>query len=393
MNKRILWITLGGVALLLVLGLGAAGGAALTYVFLQGVPRAAAAALTQAAEDGILIAAVDPDGPAAKAGLRRGDILLEVAGQPVNDLAALRQALRDNAGGGAIGLTVQRGDERLSLTANLAEGEAQAYLGLTSCGEPGRTIAFGPGAVFAGELRGALITEVLADTPAATAGLEVGDHILAVDGRELAPDFTLADALAAHKPGDSVTLTVTRPEAEARKVTVTLGEDPDEAGKAYLGVRYFLAPGFSRSDILPPPFGAAPFEHDFFLDLPDDLERGVVIGKVVEGGPAAAAGLQAGDVITAINDEPLESPRALTESVAGHKPGEVLRLTVRRAGESEPLTIAVTLGEHPDQAGRAYLGVSALGFFERHMTPGEPAWPFELPRREDRERRPGGSDV
>jgi hypothetical protein len=44
-------------------------------------------------------------------------------------------------------------------------------------------------------------------------------------------------AIAERQPGDTLTLTVAEPgEAETQEVIVTLGEDPDEAGKAYLGV-------------------------------------------------------------------------------------------------------------------------------------------------------------
>jgi S1-C subfamily serine protease len=71
---------------------------------------------------------------------------------------------------------------------------------------------------------------VTAGSPAARAGLEAGRHdvIVAVDGRRIHTAAELANAVAAHKPGDQITLHVLRGTA-ARDVTVTLGDVPTSA--------------------------------------------------------------------------------------------------------------------------------------------------------------------
>jgi putative serine protease PepD len=75
--------------------------------------------------------------------------------------------------------------------------------------------------------RGVAIGQVTAGSPAARAGLEAGrrDVIVAVDGRRIRTAAELADAVAAHKPGDRITLHVLRGTA-ARDVAVTLGDAP-----------------------------------------------------------------------------------------------------------------------------------------------------------------------
>jgi membrane-associated protease RseP (regulator of RpoE activity) len=83
----------------------------------------------------------------------------------------------------------------------------------------------------------ALITDVMAGSPADKAGLRRGDIILAVDGKRLSRSYSLADALAEHKPGDQVTLTVWE-RGRRREFTVTLAPHPDDASRPYLGVRY-----------------------------------------------------------------------------------------------------------------------------------------------------------
>jgi S1-C subfamily serine protease len=85
---------------------------------------------------------------------------------------------------------------------------------------------------------GALISQVTADSPAAQAGLQSGDIITAVDGTEVNADHDLVTLIKQHKPGDEVTLTVSRGLQEPRQVKVILGEKPGEAGTPYLGVYY-----------------------------------------------------------------------------------------------------------------------------------------------------------
>lgn len=69
-----------------------------------------------------------------------------------------------------------------------------------------------------------------------------------------------------------------------------------------------------------------------------DIERGALITRVEEGGNAALAGLQAGDVITAIEGRPVKDLHHLHESLARHKIGERVPITVWRHGESSTLT-------------------------------------------------------
>lgn len=90
------------------------------------------------------------------------------------------------------------------------------------------------------------------------------------------------------------------------------------SGRAYLGVRIALS------------FGG----------------NGALISSVNAGSPAAQAGLQAGDTITAIDGNATPSPETLTEALAGLSPGNVARVTVIGQDGSQR-TVSVTLGELP----------------------------------------------
>lgn len=85
---------------------------------------------------------------------------------------------------------------------------------------------------------GVLVLEVMDDTPASAAGLEVCDVITHVDGKAVEDAEALVDAITEHEPGDEVTLTVFRPgEGETTEIAVTLTEHPDDEAQGYLGVR------------------------------------------------------------------------------------------------------------------------------------------------------------
>jgi S1-C subfamily serine protease len=398
-NKRVLRVVGLIAALVLVFVIGAAAGGGIVFAATRiGPLNHTPVALAQQpdSEPGIVIAAVAPDGPAAQAGLKRGDILLKFNGEAVNNAQELVGHLGDLKSGDQVELTVLHGDEERTLTATLGDRNGQPYLGVSPCGGlPG-----GQGRVYLQMTGpGARIIEVVPDSPAARAGLKAGDLIAAVDGQKLDSEHSLADLIAQHKPGDSVTLEVTSPGEESREVTVELGENPDKAGAAYLGVQYLPTPPIQPSDGQSSPLGNLPFDGHpfggkrFFISPGAQVEQGAVVRSVVEGSPAEAAGLKQGDIITAIDGEALDGPQALVDAVAQHQPGDVLKLTVYRpqdeaqGGEAPQgggtLELEATLAEHPDKAGQAYLGVATGGFFRMRRFDGNQ----QLPGLEDLQRR------
>jgi S1-C subfamily serine protease len=98
------------------------------------------------------------------------------------------------------------------------------------------------------------------------------------------------------------------------------------------------------------------------LNLP--VSKGALVQSVTPGGPAEKAGIQGGnisahldtgeaiqiggDIITRIDDKEIASADDLTSAVAGRKPGDKVRVTIRRGDETK--TVVITLGEQPAQA-------------------------------------------
>ena len=76
--------------------------------------------------------------------------------------------------------------------------------------------------------------------------------------------------------------------------------------------------------------------------------RGALVMGVERGSPAARAGLRQGDLVTALNGEPVATSRALVRGVAGLPPGETVRLTLTRGGRSQE--VAVQIGRRPNDS-------------------------------------------
>lgn len=323
-------------------------------------------------EKGVLVAGVFQDSPADKAGIVRGDILLSVDGQDVNKVADLTGILAKHKAGDALQFAVQHGDSQKTVSVTLAEPPAQnstqnnnaqptnpmpkwfqgsgPYLGIVPVGAGeglGRIerFEFGTNAAHPG----AYITEVAAGSPAEKAGLKQGEVITSVDGTAIDKQNSLSSLLANHKPGDTVKLAVTAADGTSRDVSVTLGDNPQKQGSPYLGV---ATGGFGR-------FGQggknAPF-HQFAPNLVG--HPGAFIQTVTAGSPAEKAGLKQGNLIEAVDGKKIDGPQALSDIIASHKPGDTIAVTVYDAQASKSSDVQLTLGDNPQKAGTAWMGIS-----------------------------------
>jgi serine protease Do len=72
-----------------------------------------------------------------------------------------------------------------------------------------------------------------------------------------------------------------------------------------------------------------------------------MVDQPQNGSPAARAGIQSGDVVTALNGTPVKDSRDLARKVTALAPGSSVKLDIFRSGESKTLT--VTLDELPSQ--------------------------------------------
>ena len=159
---------------------------------------------------------------------------------------------------------------------------------------------------------GALVSTVNENSPAQAAGLEPGDVIISFDGKMIDKMRDLPRIVAETEIGKTVPVEVVR-NGESIEVQVTLGE----LEKAELvGIVNDEATGDGQSfDQLGFAVENLTAELAAELGLEADM-RGVVVTEVANGGPAAAKGLQVGDIIKRFGQRRVEDAADLGKSVA-----------------------------------------------------------------------------
>jgi serine protease Do len=155
---------------------------------------------------GALVASVQADGPAARAGLQRGDVILDVNGTAVTDSNSLRNRIASQAPGSRAALTILRDGRQETVNAVLGElpntkmaandregGSGQGRFGLAV--EPVTPdVAHQLGLKSA---RGLVVNNVAPGSPASDAGVRPGDVIEQVNRKPVSSVSELQDALKA----------------------------------------------------------------------------------------------------------------------------------------------------------------------------------------------------
>jgi len=173
---------------------------------------------------------------------------------------------------------------------------------------------------------GALVASVEDDGPAAKAGIKAGDVILQFNGQAIASSSQLPAQVADAKPGSKATLQISRG-GKIRDIDVMLGEldssklaSADSSGEDH-----------GRLGLAVRPLN------------PEESKQAGEQGLVVEqaSGPAARAGIRAGDLVLAVNGTPVRSVAQLRALVA--KSGKTLALLIQR--DDGKIFIPVDLGK------------------------------------------------
>jgi S1-C subfamily serine protease len=305
-------------------------------------------------DDGVLIRQVAPSSPAEDAGLREGDVITAIDGSEITTVEALIDAIGVHQPGDQVTLTVVWRGESREVEVTLAERPADEQLPQVEVrpGFQGVLNFMGLNAEWTEE--GLVVKSIDADSPLVDSGLQEGDVITAINGEELGNSAMPRDWMRLFRmETDPLTFTVKRGD-ETLELEVTLDWanldmdmmpfEPGMMGRGMqLGVRF---------QVITP-------------ELADEkglsVTEGALVAEVYDGTPAADAGLQVDDVITAVNGEPVDQERTLADRLVAYEEGDVVTLSVLRGGES--LDVEVTL------AARGMMGfgpgmMNGMGWFQ-----------------------------
>lgn len=185
----------------------------------------------------------------------------------------------------------------------------------------------------------AVIDQPVAASPAAATGFRAQDRIVAIDGRELQSwnqlRLRMIDAVVTREP---VRLDVLR-QGERRRLELPTAQ---------------LAPGAA--------------ERDFMRELGLALAPGeVVVGKVISGEPAEAAGLLAGDRILRVDGQAIRRARELIEHVQA-RAGQPIQIVLERGRDEISLSVTPSARTLADPAGDRKVGRIGASLQDRLQT-------------------------
>jgi serine protease Do len=174
------------------------------------------------------------------------------------------------------------------------------------------------------DTKGALVSQVTDDSPAAKAGIKSGDVIVAFNGKAIVDSTSLRNAVAANAPGTKATIELLR-DSKKQSVDVTLGTLPNESLASAAGnngeqTDQLAKLGLSVQSLTP----------DIASQLGVHDHKGLVITEVQPGTPAARAHLQTGDIILQANRKPVSSTDDLRSAMSDSK--KSVLLLVKRKG-------------------------------------------------------------
>ena len=186
--------------------------------------------------------------------------------------------------------------------------------------------------------KGALLADVVKDSPADKAGLRPGDVVVALNGKPVNDNSQLTRDVGVIPPGNSVKLEIVR-DGKARTVEARLAERPDEqeqGGRTPKGSGSEKEKGdllgLSVQDLTPQLARRAQVEQG---------TKGAVIVDVAQDSPAADAGLEPGDVLVEVNRRPVGSAAEYKAAVKTVKKGETVLMRVKHGQQTQYVPVRV----------------------------------------------------
>jgi serine protease Do len=179
---------------------------------------------------------------------------------------------------------------------------------------------------------GALVANVLPDSPAQESGIQVGDIILTFNGKEINSSAALPPMVGRTGVGQAVKLKVMR-EGSVETVNIKIGQLPEEDSPLLAG-----EPAVPRKNLI---LGLELESLSEKQRKEMDLEKGGVLVKQVHDGPAKRSGINEGDVLQMINNEKITDINQFRDIVENLPKGKFASVLVRRSEGPEFIAMKI----------------------------------------------------
>jgi len=295
---------------------------------------------TSSVSNGLKVDYTVDNTPATESGVLAGDVILTLDGVPVRTQSELVRERDKHQQGEAFSLKILRDGREMTINARFkscSQEEREAFRQRKETLEmrmeeleekladmrlrifdhaPKMDMTERPIlGVYEGEgnnSQGMVIKSVIKGKGAEAAGLKEGDVVIRVDGKSIADSENLRGVLAAHKPGDRVSVVFLR-DGKNMPTEIVLSAD-----------RTFFSHKVERDPC------------KVFIGVyttGNAIEgRGARVTGVIDNTPAKESGVQPGDVILALNGLPVNDHNDLLRERNKNEPGDAFRLTVLRDG-------------------------------------------------------------
>jgi len=167
--------------------------------------------------------------------------------------------------------------------------------------------------------KGVLVADVIKDSPAEKAGIQAGDVVEKVNGKDVSSPLELKNEVLKAEIGKPITLMVIR-QGKKMEIIITPTEKPEKITLTKEKAVEEKLLGIAVSGLTP--------DLRQKYDIKED-EEGVVITEVKENSPAAQVGLSPGDMIKEINQHPIKDLDDFKAAMQKAEPGDVVLLRVR----------------------------------------------------------------
>lgn len=273
-------------------------------------------------DGGSFVEQVYEKSPAEASGVKIGDKLSSLNGKEITSFSQVLDVLREKKVNEIFRISVTRNGEVMELECTLASrrtGASTVWMGIIGEDDP----------------KGIKLTTITADGPAEKSGLLANDIIVEVEGKAEINYDALLELVRSKRPGDKLPLKVLRANDKV-ELSLALEERPGsqrppaQQSNVYLGIQ-------GR----------------------DAKNGGAELTEITKDGPAAKAGLLAGDRITKVDGSVIDDYRAFVGKLQTAKVGDKLALSVVRATETKQFDVQLEKRPSPTRPYTAQLGGQA----------------------------------